>query len=79
MVSKLDFVSSGLRSFPRRGEYEFDFEFVKLVLKIKGEKDRRPTFVIFAVWSTFLLGFTPCKDGQPQQGVKLKVKEAQKD
>ena len=79
MVSKSDFVSSGPKLFPRRGEYEFDFEFVNLLLKIKGKKDRRPTFVIFTVWSAFLLGFTPCKDGQPIQGMKLLEKEAQKD
>ena len=61
------------------GENEFVFEFVNLLSKFKEEKDRRPTFVIFAFWSAFLLGFTPCKDGQPLQGMKLQEREAQKD
>ena len=36
MVSKSDFTYSGPRSFPRREKYEFAFEFVNLLLKIKG-------------------------------------------
>ena len=79
MVTKSGFVSSGPKLFPGRGEYEFDFEFVNLLLKIKGEKDRRPIFLIFAVWIALLLGFTPCKDGQPLHDMKLHEKEAQKD
>ena len=38
MVSKSYFASSGPRPFPGRGEYEFAFELVKLLLKIKGRK-----------------------------------------
>ena len=65
MVKKSDFTSIGVRSFPTRGEeYEFVFEIVNLLLKIKfkgrggggreGEEwDRRPNFVIFVVWSAF--------------------------
>ena len=53
MVSKSDFTYSGPRSFPEREEYEFGFEFVNLLLKIKGRGDRRPNFFIFVVWSAF--------------------------
>ena len=49
MVSKSDCRSSGPWSFPKRREYEFAFEFVNLLLKIKGGKNRRPNFVIFVV------------------------------
>ena len=54
IVSKSGFTCSGLRLFPGRGEYEFAFEFVNLLLKIKGKK--RPNFVIFVVRNAFFIG-----------------------
>ena len=46
MVKKSHFTSSGAISFPGNGEYEFVFEFVNLLLKIKfkgGEGGRGKT------------------------------------
>ena len=48
LVSILDLTSRGPRLLPGRREYEFSFEFMNLLLKIKGG-DRRPNFIIFVV------------------------------
>ena len=55
LVSILDLASRGPRLLPGRREYEFSFEFMNLLLKIKGG-DRRPNFIIFVVWSAFFIG-----------------------
>ena len=48
LVTILDLTSPGPRLFPGRREYDFSFEFMNLLLKIKGG-DRRPNFIIFVV------------------------------
>ena len=40
------------KSFPRRGEYIVDI--VNLLLKTNGGRDKRPHFVIFAVWKALI-------------------------
>ena len=46
------------RSFRQRVEYNllFNVHIVNLLLKSNGARDRRPNFVIFAVWKAVIVG-----------------------
>ena len=48
-------------------------------IRVKSTVDNDVTRVISKNMYFFLLGFTPCKANEPQYGMELEEKEAQKD
>ena len=72
MVGKSESQSSGQISFSRRGKYELVFQFWYCEPSVKNqcweggrrgggrEKDRRPNFVFFVVWSALIVTWLSC-------------------
>ena len=58
MVNASGFNTSDRRSFPGEGNMYllFNSDIMNLLLKTNGERNRRPNFVIFVVWSTLIVG-----------------------
>ena len=49
VVSKLDFACTGSRLFPGRWGYEFAFEFMNLLLKIKGGRQKTKFYFFYSL------------------------------
>ena len=72
MVGKSESQSSGQISFPRRAKYELVFQFWYCEPSVKNqcweggrrgggrERDRRPNFVFFVVWSALIVTWLSC-------------------